>query len=62
MAKRVYREASAPTKYKMSLSKQGGANVNYGHPRDEVTKAKIAQSMRDYWSKIPNKPPDSDDK
>lgn len=62
MAKRLFREASDGTKWKMSLQKQGSLNHNYGKPRDETTKAKIAQSMRDYWLKIANKPDDNKDK
>lgn len=59
---RIFREASDGTKWKMSLQKQGTLNPNYGKPRDEITKAKIAQSMRDYWEEIPNKPVDNNDK
>lgn len=60
MAKRLFREANDGTKWKMSLQKQGSLNPNYGKPRDEITKAKIAQSMRDYWEEVPNKPTDKE--
>lgn len=55
MAKRIVREITDDgTKWKMSLRKQGMLNPNAGKPRDETTKAKIAQSMRDYWASIPS--------
>lgn len=63
MAKRVVREITDDgTKWKMSLQKQGGLNPNYGKPRDEITKAKIAQSMRDYWNSVPSINDDNNDK
>lgn len=62
MAKRIFRESSEGTKWKQSLRKNGPLNPNYGQPRDEITKAKIAQSMRDYWASIPNKPKDDENK
>lgn len=60
MRKRIFREAEDDTKWKMSLSKQGSLNPNYGQPRPEEVKEKIAQSMRDYWSKVPSKLPEND--
>lgn len=40
------------TKWKMSLRKQQWANPNYGKPRDEETKQKISDSLKDYHSNI----------
>lgn len=54
MEKRIYREASDGTKWKMSLRKQGALNPNSGKPRDEETKQKISDSMKKYWSGIPS--------
>ncbi|NDV97476.1 hypothetical protein D0T84_21650 [Dysgonomonas sp. 521] len=63
MAKRIYREITNDgTKWKMSLAKQNGLNPNYGKPRDEITKAKIAKSMRDYWNSVPSINDNNDDK
>ncbi len=40
------------TKWKMSLRKQGMLNPNAGKPRDEETKQKISDSLKDYHSNI----------
>lgn len=53
--KRDYREPGDGTKWKMSLAKQGNLNPNAGRPRDEQTKQKISDSMRQYWSGVPSK-------
>lgn len=51
MGKRVVREITDDmTKWKMSLAKQQGLNVNYGKPRDEETKQKISDSMKNIGS------------
>lgn len=55
MAKRIYREITSDgTKWKMSLAKQQGLNINYGKPRDEETKQKISDSMKKYWQSVPS--------
>lgn len=55
MGKRVVREITDDmTKWKMSLAKQQGLNVNYGKPRDEETKQKISDSMKKYWQSVPS--------
>ena len=54
MAKRIYREASDGTKWKMSLRKTGVQNPNYNQPRDEETKQKISDSMKKYWAEVPS--------
>lgn len=55
MAKRVVREITDDmTKWKMSLAKQQGLNINYGKPRDEETKQKISDSMKRYWQSVPS--------
>lgn len=55
MAKRMYREASEETKTLQSLRKQGVLNPNYGRERDEETKQKISDKMKEYWRGIPNR-------
>lgn len=55
MAKRIFREASDGTKWKMSLQKQGSLNPNHGQPRPEEVKQKISDSMKKYWSEVPSK-------
>jgi len=47
------------TKWKMSLQKQGMLNPNAGKPRDEETKQKISDSLKDYHSNI--SPVDNED-
>lgn len=54
MSKRIYREASDMTKWKMSLRKQGMLNPNAGRPRPEEVKKKISDSMREYWNTVPS--------
>jgi hypothetical protein len=55
MAKRTYRESSEETRNLQSIRKQGCNNPNFGKQRDEETKQKIAQKMKEYWSKIPSR-------
>lgn len=62
MAKRIYREADEMTKYKMSLRKQGSLNPNHGQPRPEEVKQKISDSMKKYWSEVPPRDDDNNDK
>lgn len=46
MIKRVSREASDATKFKQSLAKQGTNNPNYGKKRDDSTKQKISDALK----------------
>lgn len=39
------------TREKMSLKKRGSLNPNYGKPRDEATRQKIARSQQIAWDK-----------
>jgi hypothetical protein len=55
MAKRIIREASEETRQLQSLRKQGILNPNYGKKRDEETKQKISDKMKEYWESIPSK-------
>lgn len=55
MTKRIYREATDMTKWKMSLQKQGNLNPNANKPRPEEVKQKISDSMKKYWQNIPSK-------
>lgn len=55
MAKRMYREASEKTKVLQSMRKQGILNPNFGRERDEETKQKISDKMKEYWRTIPSK-------
>lgn len=48
-----YNSAEA-TKYRQSLSHQGGRNGMFNKQHTEETKAKIAQSMRKRWAKLKN--------
>lgn len=45
---------------KQSLKKDGWNNPNYGKPRDEETKQKISDSLKDYHANI--SPVDDKDK
>lgn len=51
----MYRESSERTKELQSLRKQGILNPNYGKERDENTKQKISDRMKEYWRGIPSK-------
>lgn len=62
MAKRLFREASEPTKTKMSIKKQGILNPNYGKERSEEIKKKISDKLKTYWEENPYKPTDNEDK
>ena len=52
MAKRVRRQLSAATKFKMSLAKQGSKNPMKGKKHSEDTKRKIQKKLLDYWRTI----------
>lgn len=44
-------ELDNQTRERMRQKKLGSLNPNYGRPRDEETKQKIAQSQRKRWAK-----------
>jgi hypothetical protein len=45
-------ELDRDARHRMSVAKMGANNPNYGHPRDEVTKAKISKSQTERHAKI----------
>ena len=49
--KRKTREVSPRTKEKISSTLK---NYNATHPRTDAHKARISQSLKDYWEKIPS--------
>jgi hypothetical protein len=40
------------TRLKQRLKHQGWNNINYGKPRDQETKKKISDSLKDYHNNI----------
>jgi len=62
MGKRIYRQPSEETRIKMSEAKKGDKNYNFGREQSLETRLKISLALKQYWQKIPNKPPNLDDK
>lgn len=53
MGKRIRRELSTATIFKMSLAKQGSKNPMSGKHHSQDTKRLISEKLKDYWRKIP---------
>lgn len=53
MGKRVRRNLSTATKFKMSLAKQGSKNPMKGKHHSENTKKKISEALKRYWQTLP---------
>ncbi|MBC5622605.1 MULTISPECIES: NUMOD3 domain-containing DNA-binding protein [Butyricimonas] len=51
MSKEIKYELDNLSREKMSLKKRGSLNPNYGRPRDEATRERIAQSQRKSWER-----------
>lgn len=54
-------ELPSQSRERMKQKKLGSLNPNYGRPRSEETKAKIAQSQRKRWAKYKTTGKNSDD-
>lgn len=51
--KRLRRNLSEATKYKMRLAKLGKRNPMFGKHHSEAAKRKISEKLTDYWRTIP---------
>lgn len=58
---KVEYKLSSQSRERMKQKKLGSLNPNYGKPRSEATKAKIAQSQRERWGKYKTTGKNSDD-